>query len=30
VHMLDAGHFAMDTQANEIAELVRGFLQALK
>jgi len=27
VHVLDAGHFAMDTKADEIADLVRGFLQ---
>jgi len=26
VHMLDAGHFALDTKADEIAALVRGFL----
>ena len=26
VHMLDAGHFALDTAADEIAELVRGFM----
>lgn len=26
VHVLDAGHFALDTKADEIAELVRGFL----
>ena len=24
VHVLDAGHFALDTKADEIAELVRG------
>jgi pimeloyl-ACP methyl ester carboxylesterase len=28
VHVLEAGHFALDTKANEIAELVRNFLQA--
>ena len=28
VHVLDAGHFALDTAANEIAALVRSFLQA--
>ncbi len=28
VHVLDAGHFALDTKADEIAELVRGFMQA--
>jgi pimeloyl-ACP methyl ester carboxylesterase len=27
VHMLDAGHFALDTQADQIAELVRGFMK---
>jgi len=26
VHVLDAGHFALDTKADEIAELVRKFL----
>ena len=26
VHVLDAGHFALDTAAEEIAELVRGFV----
>jgi pimeloyl-ACP methyl ester carboxylesterase len=26
VHVLDAGHFALDTAAEEIAELVRGFM----
>ncbi len=26
VHVLDAGHFALDTKANEIAALVRGFM----
>ena len=26
VHLLDAGHFALDTAADEIAALVRGFL----
>ena len=26
VHVLDAGHFALDTAADEIAELVRGFM----
>jgi pimeloyl-ACP methyl ester carboxylesterase len=26
VHMLDAGHFALDTAADEIAALVRGFV----
>src|ERR1700726_1891555 len=28
VHVLDAGHFALDTAANEIAAMVRSFLQA--
>jgi pimeloyl-ACP methyl ester carboxylesterase len=28
VHVLDAGHFALDTAADEIAELVRGFLSS--
>ena len=28
VHVLDAGHFALDTAANEIAAIVRSFLQA--
>ena len=27
VHLLDAGHFALDTAADEIAALVRAFLQ---
>ena len=26
VHMLEAGHFALDTAADQVAELVRGFL----
>jgi pimeloyl-ACP methyl ester carboxylesterase len=26
VHLLDAGHFALDTAADEIAELLRGFV----
>jgi pimeloyl-ACP methyl ester carboxylesterase len=26
VHVLDAGHFALDTAADEIAALVRGFV----
>jgi len=30
VHVLDAGHFALDTAADEIAELVRGFVSAEK
>jgi pimeloyl-ACP methyl ester carboxylesterase len=27
VHVLEAGHFALDTAADEIAELLRGFLE---
>jgi len=27
VHVLDAGHFALDTAADEIASLVRGFVK---
>jgi pimeloyl-ACP methyl ester carboxylesterase len=27
VHILDAGHFALDTKADEIAALVRGFMK---
>jgi pimeloyl-ACP methyl ester carboxylesterase len=30
IHVLDAGHFALDTRADEIAGLVRGFMQAQK
>jgi pimeloyl-ACP methyl ester carboxylesterase len=30
VHILDAGHFALDTAAGEIATLVRAFMQSLK
>lgn len=30
VHVLDAGHFALDTMADEISELVRQFMQAQK
>jgi len=26
VHVLEAGHFALDTAADEIASLLRGFL----
>ena len=26
VHVLDAGHFALDTKADEIARLIRGFM----
>ena len=28
VHVLDAGHFALDTKADEIADLVRGFMNS--
>jgi len=27
VHVLDAGHFALDTAADEIAQLLRGFMK---
>jgi len=27
VHVLDAGHFALDTAADQIAQLVRGFME---
>ena len=27
VHVLDAGHFALDTAADQIAYLVRGFIK---
>ena len=27
LHVLDAGHFALDTAADQIAQLVRGFMQ---
>jgi pimeloyl-ACP methyl ester carboxylesterase len=30
VHILDAGHFALDTNADEAAVLVRGFMEAQK
>jgi len=30
VHILDAGHFALDTKADEIAELVREFMKRQK
>jgi pimeloyl-ACP methyl ester carboxylesterase len=30
VHVLDAGHFALDTKADEIADLVRAFMKAQK
>ena len=30
VHVLDAGHFALDTKADEIAGLVRGFMERAK
>jgi len=26
VHVLDGGHFVLDTRADEVAELVRGFV----
>jgi pimeloyl-ACP methyl ester carboxylesterase len=29
VHVLDPGHFALDTAANEIAAIVRSFLHAV-
>jgi pimeloyl-ACP methyl ester carboxylesterase len=29
VHMLDAGHFALDERPDEIADLTRGFLQVI-
>jgi pimeloyl-ACP methyl ester carboxylesterase len=28
VHVLDAGHFALDTKADEIAAIVRRFVSA--
>jgi pimeloyl-ACP methyl ester carboxylesterase len=30
VYVLDAGHFALDTKADEIADLVRGFMSSLR
>jgi pimeloyl-ACP methyl ester carboxylesterase len=30
VHVLEAGHFALDTAADQIAQLVRGFMQQQK
>ena len=30
VHVLDAGHFALDTAADEIAKLVRDFVPSLR
>ena len=30
VHVLEAGHFALDTKADEIAEIVRGFMTTVK
>jgi pimeloyl-ACP methyl ester carboxylesterase len=30
IHVLDAGHFALDTKADEIAALVRGFIGTQK
>lgn len=29
VHVLEAGHFALDTAADDIARLVRGFLSSV-
>ena len=29
VHVLDAGHFALDTAADEIASLIRDFVTSL-
>jgi pimeloyl-ACP methyl ester carboxylesterase len=29
VHLLDAGHFALDEQPDQVAELTRQFLRAL-
>jgi len=29
VHVLDAGHVALDTAADEIAALVRGFVDSI-
>ena len=28
IHILDGGHFALDTQADQIATLVRNFMNA--
>jgi pimeloyl-ACP methyl ester carboxylesterase len=30
VHILDAGHFALDTKADEIAALIREFMKTQK
>ena len=30
VHVLDPGHFALDTKADEIATLVRAFMESEK
>jgi hypothetical protein len=30
VHVFDAGHFALDTKADEIAALLREFMNAQK
>jgi pimeloyl-ACP methyl ester carboxylesterase len=30
VHVLDAGHFALDTRADEMAAFIRAFLETLK
>ena len=29
IHMLDGGHFALDTAADEIADLMRDFVDSL-
>jgi pimeloyl-ACP methyl ester carboxylesterase len=28
IHVFDAGHFALDTAADEIAQLIRGFVRS--
>ena len=30
IHVLDAGHFALDTKADEIAALIREFMKTQK
>jgi len=30
IHILDAGHFALDTKAGEIATLIRSFMETLR
>jgi hypothetical protein len=30
IHVLDAGHFALDTKADEVAALVRDFMKRQK